>query len=880
MADLSKLILTDNTTVTLKDNSQVNSDHRHYDKDIVPLVHKKYESTSYYATAANQAESTWYFMSVKPDDWYKPWRVKFKVHSYCPAYSSYHSYTWSTFTGRSDGIAYANWNERQDSAHYYISVVPLKKAGFDAGYGHAIAVSILYGGNYTNSAYYRTFEIDYYECENCTITLLDTPVKLASWPGYNSTNYNGVGNYNAVDRGLQETGDANTVTENRIGYFPGKTGTLGVWATSLFMEDANGKYQNICQGADATATSLGTRTTAATKLPNPNGFKVLGTIWYTNTTYAANTNISGGSVVWSATSLFDSRYALNTTLTANSLTPFTEVYLVGTIHSDGLFYLDNPWWTQTPNDTSKVYVLVGACWDSTTSYCRITLYEQNKWYRYNGTNLIEISNDARTVNGHTVEKDVPGDAVFTDTQTDWNATSGLAQLLNKPTLGTASAKDVPASGNASATQVVMGNDTRLTDARTPTSHSHGNIANGGTIVSSAVTPALSDYIIISDASNSGKIERGIVIGDSTLKYLRNDGTWETLQEEKLQWGGPALAGQVSPIGVAASPEHSANRLAFLNSAALDYKYSTDGGTTWVDYTVSDYDKPKLVTEGYQLSLPIGRPIGSSDAPTLQGRTQVTITAQDGTTAYLYTRPKKMLINISSAKPLTVLVQTRTGTNYLNDGAWSNFGTFTISGWSGWSDVPLVLPQLGGGVSQTGNIWQVRFTFYLEELHATSKAAEVLGIRIFGDTSWTVNNNLAKFGHLYSFDMGQNVTFPGNLTIKGSKPVAYLSATPTSGQVVVTDGTLGGIKTTGYTIAKSVPSDAVFTDTKNTAGSTDTSSKIYLIGATSQAANPQTYSDNEVYATNGVVTTKSVQVGGGAATMQYNSTTKAVDFIFT
>lgn len=70
-----------------------------------------------------------------------------------------------------------------------------------------------------------------------------------------------------------------------------------------------------------------------------------------------------------------------------------------------------------------------------------------------------------------------------------------------------------------------------------------------------------------------------------------------------------------------------------------------------------------------------------------------------------------------------------------------------------------------------------------------------------------------------------------------------------------------------------------TDTKNTAGSTDTSSKIFLIGATSQAANPQTYSDNEVYATNGVLTTKSVQVGGTAATIQYNSTTKSIDFVF-
>ena len=71
-----------------------------------------------------------------------------------------------------------------------------------------------------------------------------------------------------------------------------------------------------------------------------------------------------------------------------------------------------------------------------------------------------------------------------------------------------------------------------------------------------------------------------------------------------------------------------------------------------------------------------------------------------------------------------------------------------------------------------------------------------------------------------------------------------------------------------------------TDTKNTAGSTDTSSKIFLIGATSQAANSQTYSDNEVYATSGVLTTKSVQVGGTAATMQYNSTDKCIEFIFT
>lgn len=37
-----------------------------------------------------------------------------------------------------------------------------------------------------------------------------------------------------------------------------------------------------------------------------------------------------------------------------------------------------------------------------------------------------------------------------------------------------------------------------------------------------------------------------------------------------------------------------------------------------------------------------------------------------------------------------------------------------------------------------------------------------------------------------------------------------------------------------------------TDTKNTAGSTNSSSKLFMIGATSQAANPQTYSHDTVY----------------------------------
>ena len=114
------------------------------------------------------------------------------------------------------------------------------------------------------------------------------------------------------------------------------------------------------------------------------------------------------------------------------------------------------------------------------------------------------------------------------------------------------------------------------------------------------------------------------------------------------------------------------------------------------------------------------------------------------------------------------------------------------------------------------------------------------------------------------------------TITGSGTSGYIAKF--NGTNTITNGPAFGSATTTY-----LRNDGSWTtpdNTKNTAGSTDTSSKIFLIGATSQAANPQTYSDNEVYATSGVLTTKSVQVGGTAATMQYNSTNHCIDFVVT
>lgn len=62
-------------------------------------------------------------------------------------------------------------------------------------------------------------------------------------------------------------------------------------------------------------------------------------------------------------------------------------------------------------------------------------------------------------------------------------------------------------------------------------------------------------------------------------------------------------------------------------------------------------------------------------------------------------------------------------------------------------------------------------------------------------------------------------------------------------------------------------------------STDTSNKIFLIGAETQAADVTTYSDNQVYATNGQLDANKVRIAEHA-TLQYNSTDSAIEFVFT
>lgn len=102
-------------------------------------------------------------------------------------------------------------------------------------------------------------------------------------------------------------------------------------------------------------------------------------------------------------------------------------------------------------------------------------------------------------------------------------------VSNKPTLGTASALNVPSSGNAGVSEVVRGTDTRLSDARTPISHTHSisdviglqsTLDGKGSVTTASVVSTNGFTGNVANATTSPSIS----IGTSVTGLVKGDGT--------------------------------------------------------------------------------------------------------------------------------------------------------------------------------------------------------------------------------------------------------------------------------------------------------------------------------------------------------------------
>lgn len=223
-------------------------------------------------------------------------------------------------------------------------------------------------------------------------------------------------------------------------------------------------------------------------------------------------------------------------------------------------------------------------------------------------------------------------------------------------------------------------------------------------------------------------------------------------------GGKAVVGAVSPVTAALIGAIGSNKFELCNPAGVKVEYSTDGGDTWEDYGCNDPNKIQLLSESLGTNLTIGK-VWDRYA-TVNDRLRVTVTAND---CNVYTMLKSILLNVStngSNKCTVTIEQSRIGA----PDDFAVISTNNLDGWTGWNEIPLQ-KQFGGAQTQVNQTNSIRLTFQAGQ-PPTSGAIKgnlaLLNLLFIGITTWRVNSNIARFGHLYKYDYAGNATFPAEV----------------------------------------------------------------------------------------------------------------------
>lgn len=196
--------------------------------------------------------------------------------------------------------------------------------------------------------------------------------------------------------------DTNDVALNRPTYSHPVTGGRGIKQYSLYARISAGTYSSFTTGG-----GTGTKTFDGTYYFDPTK------IFY----YSGGSNVSAGTALGNNGVTLccvnvDMRYSFNgvvatpSTSNPSSLTANSPVYLVLDRSSKnlGCYKLKSPYYTQTPSDTSALYVLLGYMRDS----YRMDLWMYNPIFIWNGTYLYNYNekrfDDIEPITGGSVTK--------------------------------------------------------------------------------------------------------------------------------------------------------------------------------------------------------------------------------------------------------------------------------------------------------------------------------------------------------------------------------------------------------------------------------------------------------------------------------------------
>ena len=206
------------------------------------------------------------------------------------------------------------------------------------------------------------------------------------------------------------------------------------------------KYVLLLQKADETwekpTDTSKTYSTGTTKTVNTNGFLLNQIRYYNASTVVANGALIKTNVCQSKAASVDMRYSTNCG-NAPGWEAGDYIYLVGSIGLDGLFYLDTTtWWSNVLPSTNdgKLYIRLGLALANATTptatYC-ISFFDDRPIFYHDGTKIcqyLQADNKQDTISDlATIRSNAEaGAAKVSNVQSDWNASSGLAEVLNKP----------------------------------------------------------------------------------------------------------------------------------------------------------------------------------------------------------------------------------------------------------------------------------------------------------------------------------------------------------------------------------------------------------------------------------------------------------------
>jgi hypothetical protein len=146
----------------------------------------------------------------------------------------------------------------------------------------------------------------------------------------------------------------------------------------------------------------------------------------------------------------------------------------------------------------------------------------------NNTNGLVLSSIAVNTLGHVTavgSKTLAAADLPSHTHGNITNAGAIGTTATLPIITTTNGVLTTGSFGTTAGTFTQGNDARLSDARTPTSHSHGNISNIGSFNSSPRSIANGNgFVIVQDSLIH---QSSLLFGTSTTSFLANNGTWVT-----------------------------------------------------------------------------------------------------------------------------------------------------------------------------------------------------------------------------------------------------------------------------------------------------------------------------------------------------------------